>query len=57
MRDSRSQDKMTGYNLEIGLKSEQEQKRKGEENKRKMLDTLDQQLRIKEEEKHYQKAH
>lgn len=57
MRNSRNEDKSPGYNLNIGLKAEMERRKREEQHKRQMLDTLDKQLKIKEEEKKLQKMY
>ena len=48
-RNSRVDDKDTGYHLDIGGQSEREHREKEERFKKDMMDTLDRQLREKSE--------
>lgn len=57
IKDSRVRDHDSGYHLDIGIKSEVEHKRKDEHHKKEMLDTLDQQVKIKAEEKKFQQMY
>ena len=57
MNNSRAKDYDSGYHLDIGLKSEAEHKQKDQHHKKEMLDTLDQQVKIKAEEKKFQQMY
>lgn len=47
LRNSRQRDLTPGYNFDIGYQAEMERRRKEQENKKQVLDTLDKQLKIK----------